>query len=86
MDEHGAGPNPMRERFAVATRWAPGQAVVLTLFDPQGRRVAVVFGKAGETLVWDGRDSDGRRAKPGVYLYRLRRGPANENGRVVVLE
>ena len=49
-----------------------------------GRRVAQILGKAGERLVWDGKDQGGALVSPGVYLYRIEVGKRRQEGRVVV--
>ena len=62
-----------------------GLAATLSVFDLSGRRVAVVRGRSGSQLVWDGKDGAGRLASPGLYLYRMEVGKQRRDGRVVVL-
>jgi hypothetical protein len=69
-------PNP----FAAATTMRftlPGQDdVALDVYDLGGRRVRRVFegplGAGEHAFRWDGSDDQGRPARSGVYLYRLR--------------
>lgn len=68
-------PNPFREesRFAVTLEHASPAEV--SVFDVNGRRVAVVFQgvlPAGSNAMrWNGRRTDGAWAASGVYFYRL---------------
>lgn len=81
-----AHPQPSTGRVTLSL--APGiPGAVLTVFDVGGRRVRVLDpAEAGET-VWDGRDTDGRRVSPGVYLVRAQ-GAGRELGaaRVTIVE
>jgi hypothetical protein len=71
-------PNP----FAAATTLRFSLPVAgrarLTIHDLRGRRLAVPLDEprsAGpQTVVWDGRDTDGRRLGPGIYFARLESG------------
>jgi hypothetical protein len=59
----------------------------LAVYDASGRRVRVLLDRALEagshTVSWDGRDDRGRRAVPGLYLYRLEAGGASASRRLV---
>jgi len=54
---------------------AAGGAVRLEIFDLAGHRVSTLVDGfrtgAAQSIVWDGRRSDGSEAAPGVYLCRL---------------
>jgi hypothetical protein len=81
--------------------WEPGEASV-GVFDVSGRLVrslslAIWIGPGGaaglhphafeQALVWDGRDSQGRRVPPALYLVRVRTSGSGEaSGRVVVVQ
>ncbi|MCC6651242.1 MAG: T9SS type A sorting domain-containing protein [Candidatus Eisenbacteria bacterium] len=82
-------PNPFvgstELRFAL-TQPAPYE---LTVFDAAGKRVTEFrgIGRAGANAVrWNGRDHDGRSAKPGVYWYQLVSGGRSESRKVVLLQ
>ena len=69
-------PNPFTETTSI--RFLTGQAgpVWITVFDASGRRVRALSEnaahEAGETsVIWDGRDEDGRRVAAGVYWVRV---------------
>jgi hypothetical protein len=68
-------PNPFRPDTHIAYALAREAEVSLKVYDVEGRLVnTLVSGRmeAGAHGVrWDGRDSEGRDAAPGVYLYRL---------------
>ncbi|MBD3235476.1 MAG: hypothetical protein GF330_02090 [Candidatus Eisenbacteria bacterium] len=63
--------------------------VTVEIFDARGRLVRSVWRgeKAGgsHTLVWDGRDTEGRRVPRGIYRVRLAAGEGFEQARPVVL-
>jgi hypothetical protein len=63
----------------------PGETAHLTIFDITGRRVALVRGKAGDQLVWDGRTSLGVQAATGIYLWRLEVLQHRQEGKLVVV-
>jgi Domain of unknown function (DUF1929)/FlgD Ig-like domain/Kelch motif len=81
-------PNPFGEgtliRFALPVR----SPVRLEVFDLLGRRVKILTRSewpAGyHTLNWDGRDAQGRRVSPGVYLYRMETGSFRSSRKLVV--
>jgi len=72
-----AWPNPFRSRVTFAT--PPGEGRPLLILDAAGRLVRRLDGAGGPPRTWDGLDAAGRRAAPGVYLYRL----GTRTGRVV---
>lgn len=79
-------PNPTLVSTSVGFELASTQAVRLEVFDAGGRRVRVL---AEETLAagrhqrtWDGRDRNGDRVVPGVYLVRLEAGPWRQARRI----
>jgi flagellar hook assembly protein FlgD len=63
--------------------------VEIAIYDVAGRRVRTlvnrVMPEGDHEAVWDGRNDTGRRAAPGVYLYRFQGGGAVETQRVVML-
>lgn len=71
-------PNPSRGPMQIRYTLAHDGPTELAVFDLLGRRVRALVqshGDAGDQLtVWDGRDDQGDRARPGVYLIRLRTG------------
>ena len=82
-DPEGAGlvalaqnsPNPFTPATKIAYSVGRDTYVELTVYDITGRLVRTLASgevAAGEHKVsWDGRDSEGHRVAPGVYLYRL---------------
>ncbi len=69
-------PNPFDAATRIRFTLPAGGPVSLSVFDPGGRRVAVITDRpdpAGESnVVWDGRDAAGERLAPGVYFVELR--------------
>lgn len=68
-------PNPFNPRAHVGFDLQIDTLARLAVYDPAGRRVAVLFeglAAAGpSTFEWDGRDDRGRMQPGGVYLFRL---------------
>ncbi len=79
------GPNPTRGEFVMMAPGLRTETVTLSIFDVSGRRVAVVRGRAGSPLVWDGTDRSGAKAGPGIYLYRVEAPHHRREGKVVVV-
>ncbi len=55
------------------------------IYDLNGRLVHRFSAGANGQVVWDGRDLDGRRVRPGIYFVRAHGGGHEGNARVVVL-
>jgi hypothetical protein len=76
--ELGAYPNPFSLRTEVTFDLERTGSVRLEVVDVQGRLVRVL--EAGvrdagrHAVIWNGRDSSGRRVASGVYFYRLETG------------
>ncbi|HEY6866836.1 MAG TPA: C25 family cysteine peptidase, partial [Candidatus Eisenbacteria bacterium] len=73
-----------------ATRFAFGRplasAARVSVFAVDGRLVRALDAPAGAaSLAWDGRDREGRRVGPGLYLAQLQAGPARARTRIVIL-
>ena len=69
-------PNPFNPSTTIRYRLSAPQAVVLSVYNLRGERIAVledgVKRAAGShAVVWDGKDADGRSVSAGVYLVRL---------------
>ena len=79
------GPNPTHGSFAITT--PPGQrgTASLTIFDLSGRRLALVRGRPGSQLVWDGTGRAGTPVSPGIYVYRVEAGSHRLEGKIVVV-
>jgi hypothetical protein len=82
------GANPFRNALDAAFDLAVPARVQVTVFDVQGRRVAVLqdgdLAAGAHRLRWDG-TARGRRAPAGVYLVRLLAGTRRETVRAVRL-
>jgi hypothetical protein len=58
----------------------------LHIYDAQGRLVRVLAKAGVGPLTWDCRDSGGRRAGPGVYLFRLTSSDVTATARAILAE
>jgi len=85
-----AAPNPFAGSVTLRFGLARAGDVSLDVFDPQGRRVRRLAGGAMSpglhAIEWDGRDTAGGRARPGVYLVRLAHPDGAIERRIVALE
>jgi hypothetical protein len=83
-----ATPNPFRDVTQVSFAGAAGEQVGAAVYDATGRRLrrlsAGALGGSG-TLVWDGRDEQGRAAQSGLYFIRVEDGAARAAARVLLL-
>jgi hypothetical protein len=70
---HQNYPNPFNPRTRINLVMPRNGMAKVTVFDVRGGRVATLFegmlDKGPHSLFWDGRDSSGRPAGTGVYLY-----------------
>ena len=80
-------PNPFRPTTTIAYTVPRNDFVRLDVFDVTGRLVRELVGRAQPAghhrVIWDGRDTAGRRVGSGVYFYRLATGDATETRRMV---
>ncbi|MCC6650568.1 MAG: hypothetical protein IT348_05420 [Candidatus Eisenbacteria bacterium] len=83
------GRNPARGGTMLRCALAREGAVRLTLHDVTGRRIRTLADGAMSAgtheLAWDGRDEEGQRVAPGVYLAKLTTREASASARVIVL-
>ena len=83
------GPNPFRERVALALVLGQDGPLRWDIFDLAGRRLRTETRRLGageHTLVWDGLTDAGRRATPGLYLVRWQAAGASGTVRLVRVE
>jgi len=82
-------PNPAHERITIRYGLPERAPVRLTVYNVQGRRVAVLHDgpqpPGYHTLHWDGRRADGTSVASGTYLIRLQSGDAIRTGRVTIV-
>jgi len=68
-------PNPFNPSTTIRFTLPEAGHVTLAVYDINGRLVRILMGRslaAGpHSVVWDGRDSNGREVASGVYIYRL---------------
>ena len=87
---HEALPNPFARSAAIQYEApANGTALVVSVYDLTGRRVATLFDGPVDatrgTLVWDARDESGHEVASGVYFVRATLGAETAARKLVVL-
>ncbi len=84
-----AVPNPFNPTTRLDFEIARSGPVSLKVYDPAGRLVATLLDEtlsAGpHHVTWDGRDSSGRLAAAGIYLYRLEAGDFSDTRRMTLI-
>lgn len=82
-------PNPFRADTRIRFTARGRERVRLSVFDAQGRRVAVLLDgipSAGEhDILWRGEDDRGRHLSPGIYFYRLETATGSMSRRMVLV-
>jgi hypothetical protein len=82
-------PNPFSNATRIPFALGSGASARLEIFDACGRRVRVLaseWREAGEhETSWDGRDADGTRVRPGIYVVRLIAGAERAERKLALL-
>jgi bacillolysin len=82
-------PNPFNSQTQIRYQVPAAGSMRLEIFDLLGRRVVLLQDGPAEvglhTLTWNGRDTAGRPAASGVYLYRLETGDASLTRKLLLL-
>jgi hypothetical protein len=84
----GNAPNPFFGATTISFVLERDLPVELSVYDLSGRLVSSlahqVLPSGPHAVKWDGRSLDGRRAPPGVYMYRRAAGSMRDDGRMVL--
>jgi FlgD Ig-like domain len=85
----GAAPNPFRSSTRIGFEAGDGARATLRVFDASGRHVATLLDGevkgGGQSVVWSGRDDQGRPLPPGLYLARLVTGGRVQTAKLMLL-
>jgi hypothetical protein len=83
-------PNPFVQRTALRFHLPQTEEVVLTVYDPSGRRIATVLDgplpAGSHSLLWNGRDDAGRPVASGAYIAQLAAGRATAHTHLVLVK
>ena len=87
---YGATPNPFNPITTIRFDVPKATHVTLFVYEPNGRLVRILHDSQTEagsrSVVWDGRDDNGRAVGSGVYLYRLNAGEFSKTKKVVLIK
>lgn len=82
-------PNPFNHETIIKYQLPQSSEVTIKILNPLGQEVRTLFKRrqtAGSyTIVWDGRDEEGRNVESGLYLYQLRAGDLVETRKLILL-
>jgi hypothetical protein len=82
-------PNPFTKETTFSFALDRPGRVAVVVYDIMGRRVKGVADRAFEagphSLVWDGTDTRGKKASPGIYFYRVTVGNRAYTGKLTLL-
>jgi immune inhibitor A len=82
-------PNPFREQTHITFSLGEPAVASLSVYDVSGRLVREVADRAypagAHSVVWDGKDTAGKRVGTGIYFYRFRCGEFSETGKMSLL-
>jgi len=85
-----AYPNPFNPSTTISFSLSKPEPAELAVYDMLGRLVRTVahgdMADGAHTVVWDGRDGEGRQSASGVYFYRLTTPSFTASNRVVLLK
>jgi hypothetical protein len=83
-------PNPFNPSTIVMYQLSAASEVGLTVYAITGQKVRLLDSGLKEpgnhSIVWDGRDEQGRRVGAGVYLYQLKAGARTETKKMLLLD
>jgi hypothetical protein len=84
----GVEPNPFKDKTMIRYQLDQGSRVTIAVHNVLGRRVATLVDAVqtpgAHSVVWDGRDSHGRTAAPGIYFCYMKT-PGRAATRKIVL-
>jgi hypothetical protein len=82
-------PNPVRENTEIEFAIPYRTRVSLSIYDVSGRRIATLLDDIKEPgfyrVIWNGRDSMGRRVPSGIYFYRFEAGKFIKTRKMVLI-
>jgi hypothetical protein len=83
-------PNPFNPTTTIAFTVPAAGRVNLDVFNVLGQHVRCLLDEdieaGAHSIIWDGKDGDGRSVASGIYLYRLRAGKDVESKKMVLLK
>jgi hypothetical protein len=83
-------PNPFNPSTTISFSVPKAGQGELAVFNVRGQKVRVLrdghFAAGSDSIVWDGRNDDGRQVSSGMYFYRLSVGGESQTKRMVMLK
>jgi hypothetical protein len=87
---HQNYPNPFNPETRIDFDLPTSSRVELAVYNILGRRIKVLadteYPAGAHSVVWDGRDENGRAVSSGVYFYRLHSGSLSQSRKMVLLK
>ncbi|NQV18258.1 MAG: T9SS type A sorting domain-containing protein, partial [Armatimonadetes bacterium] len=73
---HGNYPNPFNPETKISFSLPQDQEIELTVYNLKGQKVRTLYtgitSSGEQSLVWNGKDDDGKSVGSGLYFYKLR--------------
>jgi flagellar hook assembly protein FlgD len=73
---HGNYPNPFNPETKISFSLPQDQEIELTVYNLKGQKVrtinAGITSSGEQSVVWNGKDDDGKHVGSGLYFYKLR--------------
>ena len=86
----GNYPNPFNPETTISYQLPENSGVELAIYNLQGQKVKTLINEvipAGEhSVVWNGRDSNGKRVSSGIYFYKLEAGNHEETKKMILMK
>jgi hypothetical protein len=86
----GAHPNPFNPSTEIRYELSRESTIRLAVFDLEGRRVKLLLDEkrpaGAASVIWDGRDDQGRHLTSGIYLLKLMGPGSVETTKLVMLK
>ncbi|MGB8657062.1 MAG: T9SS type A sorting domain-containing protein [Candidatus Zixiibacteriota bacterium] len=83
-------PNPFNQTTKIEFTVAKSGFVILTIYDILGRKVRALVGEhlssGHKSVLWDGKNDEGKEIASGIYFCRLRVGDSSEIKKLVLLK
>jgi len=87
---HGNYPNPFNPTTTISFSLPEEQKIDLTIYNIKGQRVKRLINgqltSGQHSMIWDGKDTNGKSVSTGIYFYRLKTGKKEMSRKMLLLK